>query len=117
MKSKAASVQEYVAEVPADRRKAIAQLRSLCKKNLVGFEESIDYGMPCYMRDRVMGFAFASQKQYISLYGCGSSAVKDLRAKLAGSSKGKGCVRFTNPEKINFDVVDELLRRIAKSKH
>ena len=116
MKSQAASVQEYVAEVPAERRAAIAKLRNLCKKNLVGFDESIAYGMPCYMLNGVMGFAFASQKQYISLYGCGSAAVKDLRAKLAGSSKGKGCVRFTNPEKIDFDVVEKILQRIAKSK-
>ena len=116
MISKAANVKDYIAEVPEDRRAAIAKLHSLCKKNLVGFEESLEYGMPCYKRDGVMRFAYASQKQYISIYGCGSPQVKDLRAKLAGSSKGKGCVRFTNPEKIDFAVVDELLRRIAKSK-
>jgi uncharacterized protein YdhG (YjbR/CyaY superfamily) len=116
MISKAANVKEYIAEVPEERRAAIAKLHSLCKKNLVGFEESIDYGMPVYKRKGVMAFAFASQKQYISIYGCGSPAVKDLRAKLAGSGKGKGCVNFTNPEKIDFAVVEELLRRIAKSK-
>jgi uncharacterized protein YdhG (YjbR/CyaY superfamily) len=116
MISKAASIKDYIAEVPEDRRAVIAKLRALCKKNLVGFEESLEYGMPCYKRDGVMRFAFASQKGYISIYGCGSPAVKDLRAKLAGSSKGKGCVRFTNPEKIDFDVVDELLQRVAKSK-
>jgi len=116
MISKAANVKEYLAEVPEDRRAAIAKLRTLCKKNLINCEESIDYGMPVYKRDGVMAFAFASQKQYISIYGCGSAAVKDLRAKLAGSRKGKGCVRFTSPEKIDFTVVDELLRRIAKAK-
>jgi uncharacterized protein YdhG (YjbR/CyaY superfamily) len=116
MISKAANVKQYIAEVPEERRAAVAKLHGLCKKNLAGFEESIDYGMPCYKRDEVMAFAFASQKGYISIYGCGSPAVKDLRAKLAGSSKGKGCVRFTNPDKIDFDVVDELLQRIAKTK-
>jgi len=116
MISKAANVKEYMADVPEGRRAAITELRNLCKKNLVGFEECMDYGMPCYKRDGVVRFAFASQVQYIALYGCGSPAVKDLRTKLAGSSKGKGCVRFTNPEKIDFAVVGELLRRIAKSK-
>lgn len=116
MISKAANVKEYIAEVPEERRAAITKLRALCKKNLVGFEESIDYGMPVYKRDGVMAFAFASQKQYISIYGCGSPAVKDLRAKLSGEKKGKGCVNFTKPEKIDFDVVEELLKRIAKAK-
>jgi uncharacterized protein YdhG (YjbR/CyaY superfamily) len=115
MKSAAASVEAYVAEVPAARRAAIEKLRKLCKKNLVGYEECIDYGMPCYKRAGVMGFAFASQKQYISLYGCGKPAVKDLRDKLSASSKSKGCIRFTDPEKIDFDLIDELLRRIANS--
>jgi uncharacterized protein YdhG (YjbR/CyaY superfamily) len=116
MISKAASVKDYIEEVPEERRAAIARLRSLCKKNLVGFEECMDYGMPCYKRDGVVRFSFASQVQYIALYGCGAPAVKNLRAKLAGSNSGKGCVRFTNPEKIDFAVVDELLRRIAKTK-
>jgi uncharacterized protein YdhG (YjbR/CyaY superfamily) len=116
MISKAANVQEYIAEAPADRQAALKKLRALCKKHLTGCEESVDYGMPVYKRGETMTFAFASQKQYISVYGCGSSAVKDLRAKLAGSSKGKGCVRFTKPEQIDFSVVDELLRRIGKSK-
>ena len=115
MISKAANVNEYIAEVPEERRAAIAKLRALSKKHLVGFEESIDYGMPVYKRNGVMAFAFASQKQYISIYGCGSPAVKDLRAKLSGEKKGKGCVNFTKPEKIDFDVVEELLKRIAKA--
>lgn len=116
MQSKATNVQDYVAEVPADRRATIAKIRSLCKKNLVGFEESMDYGMPVYKQNGEMRFAFASQKQYISLYGCGAPDVKDLRAKLAGADKGKGCVRFTNPEKIDLEVVGEILKRIAKRK-
>ncbi len=41
--------------------------------------------------------------------------MKDLREKLSGEKKGKGCVNFTKPEKIDFVVVEELLRRIAKS--
>jgi uncharacterized protein YdhG (YjbR/CyaY superfamily) len=116
MISKAKNVKEYIAEAPEERRAALAKLHSLSKKNLAGFEESIDYGMPCYKRDGVMAFAFASQKNYISVYGCGSPAMKDLRAKLSGEKNGKGCVNFTKPEKIDFTVVEELLRRIAKAK-
>jgi uncharacterized protein YdhG (YjbR/CyaY superfamily) len=116
MISKAKNVKEYIAEAPEERRTALAKLHTLSKKNLAEFQESIEYGMPVYKRDGVMAFAFASQKNYISIYGCGSPAMKDLRAKLSGEKKGKGCVNFTNPGKIDFAVVEELLRRIAKSK-
>jgi uncharacterized protein YdhG (YjbR/CyaY superfamily) len=116
MISKAANVKAYIAEAPEERRAVLAKLHNLCKKNLGAFEESIDYGMPVYKRDGAMVFAFASQKNYISIYGCGSPPMKDLREKLSGEKKGKGCVNFTKPEKIDFAVVEELLRRIAKSK-
>ena len=116
MKSTASNVQEYISEVPADRRATITKLRSLCKKYLAAFEESMDYGMPVYKRNGELVFAFASQKNNISIYGCGATDVKELRAKLATSDKGKGCVRFSNPEKIDFEVVGEILKRIAKRK-
>ncbi len=73
MISKAANVKEYVAKAPEERRAALGKLHGLCKKNLAGFDESIEYGMPVYKRDGVMAFAFASQKNYISIYGCGSA--------------------------------------------
>jgi hypothetical protein len=39
-----------------------------------------------------------------------------FRDKLFASSIGKSCIRFTNPDKIDFEVLKQLLRRTAKSK-
>ncbi len=64
MISKAADVETYIAETPIDRRGAIGKLRNLCRKTLKGYEESIDYGIPCYKKNG----SFTSQKQYIALY-------------------------------------------------
>jgi len=68
MISKAADVQRYIAELPAERRVAIEKLRRLCQQHLKGYEESMDFGMPVYKRNGVAEIAFASQKQYISFY-------------------------------------------------
>ena len=51
MQSKAPTVDAYLAEVPADRRAALQEIRRLCKTHLVGFEENMAYGMPGYSRD------------------------------------------------------------------
>jgi uncharacterized protein YdhG (YjbR/CyaY superfamily) len=75
----------------------------------------MDYGMPCYKRDGVIVAAFASQKGYIALYGCGKALSPEMRARLKGANIGKGCIRFANPEKIDFAVIEELLRQKAEA--
>src|SRR5215831_4630760 len=92
MTSKAKDVDTYIAAVPAGRRAAIEMLRRLCKQNLIGYEEHRIW--PCYKRNGKMEIAFASQKQYIAFY--------VLKKEVLD---GKGCVRFTKPEKIDFEVI------------
>ena len=37
----------------------------------------MDYGMPCYRSGETVLVAFANQKQYIALYGCGGLLLKN----------------------------------------
>ena len=68
MTSKATNVESYIAEVPAERRAVMEKLRGLCRQNLGGYEECMEYGLPCYKRNGTMEVGFASQKQYVALY-------------------------------------------------
>ena len=115
MISKAADAESYIHEVPAGRRAAIEKLRSLCQRNLAGYEECMGYGMPCYKRNGALEFAFASPKQYIGLYVGKADVLNEYRAALNASSIGKGCVRFSKPERMDFEVIESLLRRTVKS--
>jgi uncharacterized protein YdhG (YjbR/CyaY superfamily) len=105
MQSQAVDVQTYIAEVPTERRTALQKLRILCRENLAGYQECIEYGMPSYKRDGVVKVSFASQKQYIALYVQDTAAVKDFRDSLSAASIGKCCIRFKNPDKIDFEVL------------
>lgn len=116
MTSKAPDVPSYLAEVPAERRAAVEKLRDLCVRNLIGYEECIEYGLPGYKRNGVVEVGFASQKQYIALYVLKRDVLDEFRDTLGVSSIGKGCIRFTKPDKIEFDVVSRLLRKTAASK-
>jgi uncharacterized protein YdhG (YjbR/CyaY superfamily) len=60
MQSKAKTVTAYLKEVPAERKSALKKLRALCRATLAGFEESMDYGGPCYKRNGVAEVGFAS---------------------------------------------------------
>ena len=49
MKSKATTVEQYLAELPEDRRDALQAVREVILKNLPkGYEEGIQYGMIGY---------------------------------------------------------------------
>jgi len=50
MQSKAKSLDDYLKDVPGNRRESLAQLRKLCLEILAGYEESVEYGMPSYKK-------------------------------------------------------------------
>src|SRR5271166_3880124 len=109
MQNSATNVATYLDEVTGSRRDALSALRDLCVKCLVGYQEGMDYGMPCYKKNGIIEVGFASQKNYISLYVLKKSVVDAHRAELAGANIGKGCIRFSRPEKLDFNVIERLL--------
>jgi uncharacterized protein YdhG (YjbR/CyaY superfamily) len=115
VQSTATNVDAYLAEVPPERREVLATIRQLCLASLPGYEEGMEYGMPSYAKDGVVQFGFASQKNYISIYGLKSHALEAHRAEFVGASIGKSCIRYTNPKKINLAAVERLLKATAAS--
>ena len=93
MQSKAATPQEYLAELPPDRQEAVGKLREVILANLpAGFEETMGYGMLAYVVphsiypdgyhcDPKLPLPFmnvASQKNFIALYHMGIYSDPDL---------------------------------------
>jgi uncharacterized protein YdhG (YjbR/CyaY superfamily) len=116
MKSEATTVEGYLADVPEERRQALETLRTLCLDELAGYEEGMQYGMPSYSRDgSTVEVAFASQRNYISLYVL-QSVIRANAHLLAGLSVGKGCIRFKRPDQIDPTVVRPLLSDSAADK-
>jgi uncharacterized protein YdhG (YjbR/CyaY superfamily) len=99
----------YIAETPADRRATLSAIRELCLEELVGYEETIRYGMPGYARNGVVEVSFASHKQYISLYVLNQDVLDRHRSELAGLSLGKGVIRYRRATDVDLDVVRALL--------
>lgn len=116
MQSKAKNISEYLNEIPEDRKEAIVHLRTLCLKILKKYEESMDYGMPCYKRNGSVEIAFASQKNYISLYVLKHEVVKKHKNSLKGIDVGKSCIKYAKPDRIDFGVVSKLLKDTLNSK-
>ena len=117
MQSTAKNVNEYLDEVPAERKAVLTKLRKLCRASLKDFEETMMYGMPVYVRNGQAEVSFASQKNFIALYIL-KKDVMDLHRdllKVKGVSLGKGCIRYSKPEKIDFKVVEMMLKATQES--
>lgn len=117
MQSQAKDVTAYLEEVPAERRAALVQLRKQCLATLKGFEESMQYGGPCYSRNGEVEVGFASQKHFIGLYILRTDVMKTYQSqlKIKGVSLGKGCIRYSKPEKIDFELVKKMPQATVES--
>ena len=59
--------------------------------------------------------AFASQKQHISIYFLIHEVMVNNKEQLKGLNHGKGCIRFSNPDKIDYQLLTELLKQTVES--
>ena len=117
MQSSAKTVPAYLKEVPEQRKAVLKQLRALCRAALTGFKESMEYGGPCYSRNGVVEVGFASQKHFIGLYILRTDVMRSHRylLNIPSVTLGKGCIRYSNTEKIDFNVVEKMLRATVES--
>lgn len=125
MQSDAATVSEYLASLPDDRRPAIEAVRKTVKKSLPkGYVECMRWGMITYevplstYPDTYNGqplayAAIASQKQHMAVYLMGIYGSESLRAQFEDEYRatgkrmdiGKSCVRFKKLDDLPLDVV------------
>ena len=119
MQSKASDVDTYLKEVPDDRRPVLKKIRDLCLKELKGYDESMKYGGPCYEKNNIPEAGFASQKHFIGLYILKQDVMEKYKPLLKGKgiSIGKGCIRFSKPDKIDLEVVRKMLKGTFISKN
>jgi uncharacterized protein YdhG (YjbR/CyaY superfamily) len=137
MQSTAKTPEEYINELPQDRKEAIQKLRDVILKNLPeGFTEVMSYGMIGYVVPHSiypngyhtnpklpLGFMnIASQKNFIVIHHIGlygsdkltewfkNEYPKHSKTKL---DMGKGCIRFKKPDQIPYDLIGELCGKMT----
>lgn len=136
MTSTAANPEDYINEVPEDRKLAILKLRAIILKKLPkGFKEEMSYGMIGYVVPHEIypnGYhcdsklplpfiSFASQKNSINFYHMGIYANNELyhwfvneysRFSNKKLDMGKSCMRFKKVEDIPYNLIGELVSKI-----
>ena len=133
MKSDAATVEEYLAGLPEDRREAIEAVRRVVLENLPdGYEECMSSGMifwvvplsryPDTYNKLPLGLAaLASQKRHMALYL--NNVYSDAQTRdwftsaYAATGKrldmGKSCLRFRRLHDLPLDVIGQAIARTS----
>jgi hypothetical protein len=130
--SKAATVPEYLAELPEDRRPPIEAVRAVILEHLPpGYEEVMQYGMISYVvpfsrypntynKQPLAIASLANQKRYMALYLMGVYAddgeswfQQQWRATGKKLDMGKSCVRFKRLDDVALDVVGVAIARTS----
>lgn len=137
MQSKSTTVNEYLKEIPSERKEAFSKLRNEILKNLPkGLEEGMTYGMigyyvphsiypngyHCDPKQPLPFAALASQKNFISFYHMGMYSDQKLldwfqneypKFSNAKLDMGKSCVRFKKMDDIPFTLIGKLMKKMT----
>ncbi len=137
MQYKASSPEDYISQLPAERREPVSKLRAIIAENLPkGFEEQMTYGMPgfvvphsiypdgyhCDTKLPLPFISIASQKNFIALYHSGIYADTQIHDWFVGQypkyvktklDMGKSCIRFKKMETIPYELIGELCRKMT----
>lgn len=124
-----ATVTEFLASLPEERRKAISRVRSVVRKHLpAGYKEVMCLGMITYevplkvYPDTYNGkalwyVAIGAQKNYLTLYLMNAYSTAALTRKLRDGFKaagkkldmGKACIRFKAADDLALETVGEVV--------
>ena len=137
MQSKATTPQQYLDELPEERKEPINKLRKQILDNMPkGIEEQMNYGMLGYViphsvypdgyhcdTSKPLPFMnIASQKNFIGVYSMVLYSKKDLydwfTTEYAKRCKykldmGKSCIRLKKKGDIPFDLIGELAAKVS----
>jgi hypothetical protein len=137
-RSAAKTVDQYLAELPPDRRAVVEPVRNLVRRHLPkGYAETMNWGMISYeiplerypdtYNGQPLGYvAIAAQKNYVSLYLMGAYAdpasVERLNEAFRSAGKrldmGKSCIRFRTLDDLpGPQVFAELVESITPERY
>lgn len=113
MRSEATTVDDYLAELPPDRRAALSRLRQILGEAAPEALESMKYGHPHWTLAGPL-FALAAQKHFLALYVAEHDLVASARPRLGGLDLGKSCIRFRRLDDLPLDVIADIARAAAE---
>ena len=137
MQYEAASPDDYISQLPEERKEPLTKLRKVINANLPeGFEEGMNYnligyyvphsvypdGYHCDPKLPLPFMNLASQKNFVAVYHMGVYAKKELLDWFTSEypkysnrklDMGKSCIRFKKMDDIPYKLIGELAAKMS----
>ncbi len=110
----AATIDEYLAGVPDDKRAALERLREQIHAAAPDAIEAISYDMPAFKLDGRWFVGFAATKEHCSFY-AGRAPIEAHADELTGYRLRKGTINFQPDRPLPAELVTKLVQaRVAE---
>jgi uncharacterized protein YdhG (YjbR/CyaY superfamily) len=114
-KSKAKTIDEYLAALSDDKRSALECLKRTIRAAAPRAEECISYRLPAFRLDGKVLVLFGAGAGHCAFYPGSGTAVEAHREELEGFETSKGTIRFQPTEPLPASLVRRLVKyRIAE---
>ena len=111
-------VDEYMAQLPDDRRAVMEQLRSTIRAASPTATEVISYNMPAFRLNGRFLVSYEAFKRHYSIFPWSDEMLEELGEPLRPHAVGKGTIRFAADEPIPPDLVTAIVefrsRQVAR---
>jgi uncharacterized protein YdhG (YjbR/CyaY superfamily) len=105
-----ATVNEYLATVPPDARRALRQIRTAIKKAAPGITERISYRIPTFDLDGKYLLYMAAFKDHVSIYPATRSMMEKFGDQLRPHRSGAGTLRFDLGSRLPLGLITKLAK-------
>ena len=105
-----ASVEAYLATLPAEQRTALERLRGQLARLLPDAVETISYGIPTFKLGDLAVVWYAGWKAHCSIYPLTDSFLADHADAVKGYRRTKGSIHFTPDNPLPEALVEAMVR-------
>ena len=111
-----ASVDEYLATLPEERRAVMEQLRRTISAAAPDATEQMSYQMPAFKTHGRFLVSYDALKDHYSLFPASEAVIEALGDELKPYLSGKGTIRFAPDAPLPLSLVTEVVRiRVAEN--
>jgi uncharacterized protein YdhG (YjbR/CyaY superfamily) len=115
MATKPKSIDDYLAELSADKRAALQELRQTIKAAAPKAEECISYQLPAFRLNGML-VGFGATTNHCAFYLMSSTTVEAFKKELKDFDTSKGTIRFQADEPLPAALVRKLVKaRLAEN--
>jgi uncharacterized protein YdhG (YjbR/CyaY superfamily) len=118
MATKPKTIDEYLANVPTDKRNALQQVRQQILSAAPGAEECFSYGVPAFRLNGKVIAGLAAAAKHCSYYPMSGRVITSLKKELARFDTTKGAIHFQPDAMLPARLVQRLVKaRIAEARN